>query len=269
MTQLMSQGSVSIGHICPQQTDTPSTHSSPSLRLLSHSVSADGNRLLMPHIKDSIKTTESPLTPTSSMSPRSEDTMSPNANHQCLESATPQSAPNTPPTRPSPTPGSPTEFAPHTHPTQFSHQPATTPSLHPQSHHFISRHPQVSSSPGSPPTKQFVSSMQTQLPNGLTISTTTSPPPPTKTSFCIEALLSKGQRGPKDDRPSVVSQPTHAIHSDEQNLHHHRMMSAELAQRFRIRDEVEQRQANPTDDEEMQYVDERDYSPSPDEDGSR
>lgn len=46
-------------------------------------------------------------------------------------------------------------------------------------------------------------------------------------------------------------------------------MSAELAQRFRIRDEVEQRQANPTDDEEMQYVDERDYSPSPDEDGSR
>lgn len=119
--------------------------------------------------------------------------------------------------------------------------------------------------------------MQTQLQNGLTISTTTSPPPHTKTSFCIEALLSKGQRGPNvDERGSVViqQQPSPAISTSEPentNNNHHRIMSAELAQRFMMRGEMGQQQQRdqPTDDEDMQYADERDYSPSPDEDGSR
>lgn len=279
MTQLMRQVSVSIGHLCPPATDmivtTASAH--PGQRLV-HNASADGNRLPMQTIKESAGGAQSPLTPSSSISPRSDDTMSPNANnHQCLDSATPQSAPNTPPHRPSPSPGSPTEFLPNSHqPQPYSHSsPTAQLPLH-QPHHFISRHPaHIVATASSPPLKQMPMHTTQLMQSGITLSsTTTSPPPPTKTSFCIEALLSKGQRGAADERVAVVSQHQHPslAPSNEQGAHHHdhRMMSAELAQRFMMRGEREQQhQGPPTDDEDMRYADEGDYSPSPDEDGSR
>lgn len=265
MTQLFRQGSVSIGHNFSQQTDT-SSHTS---HQLTNPTPAGGNRLLMPHIKESTNF-ESPLSPTSSMSPRSEDTMSPNAN-QCLETPNPQNVPNTSPTKLSPTPGSPTEFQSHNNQQHYSPLPTAPSPFHPPPH-YISRHPQIISGSGSPPLKHFVSSITNpQSPNSLKLSKTSSPPP-TKTSFCIEALLSNGKRdGPNEERGSVVTQhqplaPT--MNQDEQN--HNRMMSAELAQRFMMRGQMgHQHQTNLRDDEEMQYADERDYSPSPDEDGSR
>lgn len=265
MTQLMRAGSVSIGNHYP--TDTTVITSS----------SLTNRSPPMPHFKESsvVGGIRSPLTPTSSISPRSDDTMSPSSTPTVSQSmeTNPMSAPNSPPPPLSAGGKSPKSLEFLNHPiNQHPHHPtAAPPMLAPphQQHHFISRHPGhpmlVVTPTGSPQSGQFGAHFS---PPGLTSlsSTETTSPPPTKTSFCIEALLSKGQR-----EQHAVSRPQPPSIEDQ---HHQRMMSAELAQRFMMRggsggDHQGEQEHQQQDDEDMRFADDRDYSPSPDEDGSR